>query len=258
MHNKKIIFGVLIGLLVVIIGGFYFFTTYSKSSQGAAVGISPDWCKSKELSESISHPDLGIPQENIAGLVKESVAYAQLASQQAEKQGVKISQSEFCALQILETKTSIESSKEYMNTNQSTSLKVPLVDVVELAQYIGNDRAAIVLDYQNREIASSGKDASAKAVIASASAGIHGCVLEKTNRVLEPKSGYPICQTSQQNSQNAALWGDLEKVGGTWGGCIFKVNRNADGIISDVQFCATLPSGIQAVCTLNRCSYGGQ
>ncbi len=248
--DKKIIFAGLIGALIIILGGLYFFI-FSKSNQGVATtDDSSDWCKSKELSKSqagdSSDPDLAIPKENIPGLVQEAAYYAQLASQEAEKKGVKISQSEFCALYIA------------MDDSRSEGVTSLLynVTVAGLAKYIGNDRATIVLDYQRREAAVSG-DVSAKATMAYSVSAIRRCILEKENRVLEPKSNQPLCQKSQQNSQNTALWGDLELIGGKWGGCDFQVIRNADGTVSDVQYCAVLPSGIQAVCTLSRCSYGG-
>lgn len=257
--NKKIIFGGLIGLLLIIIGGVYFFV-YSKSPQGVATGNSLDWCKSKELSASIanSSPDPDpIPKENVAGLVQEVISYAQLASQRAEKQGVSISQSEFCALQIVETNATVKYTEEYSKTDMSLPPKLPPVSVVELTKYIGNDRATVVLGYQNQEADSSNKDVSAKAIIASASFGIHSCILQKENRILEPKSNQVLCQHGA-TPQSIEMWGDLDGIGGKWGGCDFQVTRNTDGVISDVHYCASLPSGIQAVCTLNRCSYEGQ
>lgn len=260
--NKKLLFGGLIGSFLVIMGGLYFFVS-SKSPQGIEASNSSDWCKSKEFSKSVEvvlregaslGPNDFVPQELFDANVKQSIAYIQLASQEAEKQGVKISQSELCALHIaMQERMSADLKSGNFSLTESN-----FPSVAELAKYIGNDRATIVLNNQNQKITSSDKDADAKEIIILTPFSIRACILDKMNRVLEPQSSHPICQTREQNSQNTALWGDLEKVGGKWGGCPFQVKRNADGVISDIQYCATLPSGIQAVCTLNRCSYDGQ
>lgn len=276
--KSYILFWVFVLLFVIIVGGYYFFVS-SKPFQGTLETDSINWCESEELAQGIANT--GIPAENIPLLVKGITASAKSAEQQAEKQGVQISQSEFCALNIVQTKISVqfgdevareakraaENAKINSPTSPNHALQPyafsnpPSPSAADLEKYIGNDRAIIVLNYLNRELESQtqdtnlkAKDASAKSILFSAASGIRNCILEKTNRVLEPRSNQVLCQSNQENSQTI-LWGDIEKIDGSWGGCDFQVTRNAEGLVSDIKYCATLPSGIHAACTLKDCVY---